>query len=159
MPYLVSVPDPYDSISPYHDWGPTTLSATQLAKALKARGRLLDVQMTVSPSERVTDTTTIGDKGESTMTGTDVRAALGLRSTWFRIGVLALDRSREGVPYGSPVTLTGLGRGLADLRLEQRPADATARASVRAVRADATGAFSIPFKAAGPPLFACSAAV
>ncbi len=154
VPYLVSVPDPYDSISPYHDWGPTTLSATQLAKALKARGRLLDVQMTVSPSERVTDTTTIGDKGQSTMTGTDVRAALGLRSTWFRIGVLALDPlPAKVVPYGSPVTLTGLGRGLPDLRLEQRPADPTARASVRAVRADATGAFSLPFKAASPASF------
>jgi hypothetical protein len=102
----------------------------------------------------VTDTTTIGDKGQSTMTGTDVRAALGLRSTWFRIGVLALDPlPAKVVPYGSAVTLTGLGRGLPDLRLEQRPADPTARASVRAVRADATGAFSLPFKAAGPAVF------
>jgi stage II sporulation protein D len=154
VPYLVSVPDPYDSISPYHDWGPFTFTATQLAKALKARGRLLDVQTTVGPSERVTDTTTIGDKGQSTMAGTDVRAALGLRSTWFRIGVLALDPlPAKVVPYGSAVTLTGLGRGLSDLRLEQRPADATARTSVRAVRADAAGAFSIPFKAAGPADF------
>ena len=26
-PYLVSVPDPYDTLSPYHDWGPLGISA------------------------------------------------------------------------------------------------------------------------------------
>jgi stage II sporulation protein D len=154
VPYLVSVPDPYDSISPYHDWGPMTFTATQLAKALKARGRLLDVQTTVNPSERVTDTMVMGAKGQATMAGTDVRAALGLRSTWFRIGVLALDPlPAKVVPYGSPVTLTGLGRGLSDPRLEQRAAGTTSWTPARPVRADATGAFSIPFKAAAPADF------
>ena len=27
LPYLVSVPDPYDDISPYHDWGPVPVTA------------------------------------------------------------------------------------------------------------------------------------
>src|SRR6266511_3008193 len=35
VPYLVSVPDPYDSISPHHDWGPFTFTGAKLAKVLK----------------------------------------------------------------------------------------------------------------------------
>ncbi len=154
VPYLVSVPDPYDSISPYHDWGPIALSTTQLAKTTKARGRLLDVQTTVNPSERVTDVTMVGDKGQTTMSGTDARAALGLRSTWFRIGVLALDPlPAKVVPYGSAVTLTGLGRGVSGLRLEQRVAGSTSWTPLSSLRADATGALSVPFKAAVPAAF------
>jgi len=38
LPYLVSVPDPYDTLSPYHDWGPVTVTASRLLKALKAKG-------------------------------------------------------------------------------------------------------------------------
>src|SRR3954465_14111082 len=34
IPYLVSVADPYDSISPYHDWGPYRFSTAALAKKL-----------------------------------------------------------------------------------------------------------------------------
>ena len=43
-PYLVSVPDPYDTLSPYHDWGPLKFSALQLGKRLGSRGTLLDVR-------------------------------------------------------------------------------------------------------------------
>ena len=43
-PYLVSVPDPYDTLSPYHDWGPLKFGALRLGKRLGSRGTLLDVQ-------------------------------------------------------------------------------------------------------------------
>ena len=43
-PYLVSVPDPYDTLSPYHNWGPLKLDALQLGKRLGSRGTLLDVR-------------------------------------------------------------------------------------------------------------------
>ena len=35
VPYLVSVPDPYDDLSPYHNWGPTPVTAQAIVKALK----------------------------------------------------------------------------------------------------------------------------
>ena len=35
VPYLVSVPDPYDKASPYHDWKPAAISPDKLAKVLK----------------------------------------------------------------------------------------------------------------------------
>jgi Sporulation protein and related proteins len=37
-PYLVSVNDPYDTISPYHRWGPFVVSASRLKRVLRAPG-------------------------------------------------------------------------------------------------------------------------
>ena len=50
VPYLVSVDDPYDTISPYHRWGPVSVSAGRLDRVLRAPGRLLDVRIVKSPS-------------------------------------------------------------------------------------------------------------
>ena len=38
IPYLVSVADPYDTLSPYHDWGPVLFDARKAAAALKVPG-------------------------------------------------------------------------------------------------------------------------
>src|SRR5471030_3268121 len=32
IPYLVSVADPYDTLSPYHDWGPVLVGGNSAAK-------------------------------------------------------------------------------------------------------------------------------
>jgi stage II sporulation protein D len=151
VPYLVSVPDPYDTISPYHDWGPIAFTAAKLKQVLKVSGRLLDVQTTVNASQRVTDLTAIGDKGELVVSGADARTALGLRSTWFRVGVLALDPvPATTVTYGSAVTLTGLGRGLSDLELEERVPPAAEWSPNREIHTAADGSFSVPIKPAAP---------
>jgi len=151
VPYLVSVSDPYDAISPYHDWGPFPFTAAKLQKAFKVRGRLLDVQTTLNPSGRVSAVTAVGEQGTVTLTGNDVRATLGLRSTWFRVGVLALDPlPRKTVAYGTAVTLTGLGRGLPDLQLEQLPVRTTEWQPLGRVKAAADGTFQVAVKAAAP---------
>src|SRR5207247_9652712 len=56
------------------------------------------------------------------VTGTKLRAALGLRSTWFNVGVLSLAAPSPNTPvaYGSAVTLGGMIRGLTGVTLEQR---------------------------------------
>ena len=94
-PYLVSVPDPYDTLSPYHNWGPLKLSALQLGKRLGSRGTLLDVRTSAGADGRVRSLTLVGSKGNRTISGSSARAALGLRSTWFTIGTLSLDDSRR----------------------------------------------------------------
>ena len=38
VPYLVSVPDPYDKASPYHSWGPVPITAAKLKSALALKG-------------------------------------------------------------------------------------------------------------------------
>jgi SpoIID/LytB domain protein len=82
-PWLVGVPDPYDHHSPYHRWQ-ATFSAATLDRALGAPGkfvRLKALQRGVSP--RVVRAEVIGTRGKRTVSGPQVRAALGLRDTWF----------------------------------------------------------------------------
>jgi stage II sporulation protein D len=121
VPYLVSVPDPYDTLSPYHDWGPMRYSAAALGHRLGARGRLLDVRADTGASGRVRSLTLVGSKGDRTVSGSSVRATLGLRSTWFTIGTLSLTPPSGAVPFGTEVRLLGNARGLPRVTLEARP--------------------------------------
>ena len=154
VPYLVSVADPYDSLSPYHDWGPLAFTPAKLKKVLKVPGRLLDVQTVVNGSQRVDSVHAIGEKGEHVLAGAEVRTALGLRSTWFSVGVLALDPlSATTLQYGTSFRLTGLGRALPDLRLEQRAPGTAEWVVSRDVEIDDDGSFSVAVKAAAPEEF------
>jgi stage II sporulation protein D len=129
VPYLVSVPDPYDVLSPYHNWGPVPISAKTFAKALKVKGSIFDLQTTLDPSGRVSrvSVVTLPSLGVGTTAGMSfgggtVSSALGLRSTWFSVSMMSLQRQAPvaPIPYGSSVTLTGLVRGVAGVSLEQR---------------------------------------
>jgi SpoIID/LytB domain protein len=120
-PYLVSVPDPYDTLSPYHDWGPLKMSALRLGKRLGSRGALLDVRTDTAADGRVRSMTLIGTKGNRTVSGSSVRAALGLRSTWFTMGTLSLTRPGRALEYGTQTRLVGLARGIPQVTLESRP--------------------------------------
>jgi stage II sporulation protein D len=120
IPYLVSVDDPYDTISPHHQWGPFVIAPGRLARVLGARGRLIDVRTAAGPSGRVRTVTGVGSQGESSATGADLRRALNLRSTWFRIGVLSLSSPQTPVTSGAQVSLSGVARSLPSVRLDQR---------------------------------------
>ena len=130
-PYLVSVPDPYDSISPHHTWGPFSFSAARLTRAFKVPGRVVDVTTAVNPSARVNSITAVGTRGRIAVSGADVRRILGLRSTWFRVGVLALDKPAAAVTYGAQARITGRARGVARVVLEQRAAGGSWAAAAR----------------------------
>jgi stage II sporulation protein D len=119
-PYLVSVPDPYDTLSPYHDWGPIRFKAAALAKRLHVPGSVKDFHANVSSSGRVRTVTFVGTRGEKTVDGSAIRTALGLRSTWFRLGLLSLTNPGGTLFYGSPATLTGVARGASRVSLEAR---------------------------------------
>jgi SpoIID/LytB domain protein len=120
VPYLVSVDDPYDSLSPHHIWGPILVPQTRLQKVLKAPGRLSDVRTTLNPSARVNTVVGVGSIGETTIRGGDLRRALGLRSTWFRIGVLALPTPVKPLAYGAAGKLAGTARAVGKTVLEVR---------------------------------------
>jgi stage II sporulation protein D len=124
-PYLVSVQDPYDTISPHHRWGPFVVTSARLRRVMRARGKLSDLRMDTGPSGRVETVTAVGEQGESTVTGSDLRRALKLRSTWFRIGVLSLANPDAPVTYGKKISLGGVARSLPSVRLDQRQAGST----------------------------------
>jgi hypothetical protein len=54
-----------------------------------------------------------------TVTGSRVRAALGLRSTWFQVGVLALGAPTTPLTYGTGIALSGTARGCTSVELQQ----------------------------------------
>ena len=87
LPYLVPVPDPYDTLSPYHDWGPVLVSAKAAGKALGLDAPLLDLQPRGPSAGHVTSATAVGPSGTVSLTGSQVQSDLGLRSTWFELGV------------------------------------------------------------------------
>jgi stage II sporulation protein D len=144
VPYLVSVPDPYDTISPYHNWGPIAFTGARLGKTLRAPGRLVDVQPELNSSGRVSSVTAVGTNGSVVVQASDLRRRLGLRSTWFTVGVLSLAAPQKTVVYGSTARLSGVARGVADALLQQRtPAGWEDVAHVPSTR---SGAVTLPVK-------------
>ena len=120
VPYLVSVKDPYDTLSPYHNWGPLRFGASKLAKRLGVPGSIVDYRANVSLSGRVRTLTFTGTKGTKTVKGSSVRSVLGLRSTWFRLGLLSLTNPTGAIVYGSKLKLAGTARGVRKITLESR---------------------------------------
>jgi stage II sporulation protein D len=112
VPYLVSVPDPYDTLSPYHNWGPVMFTGAKLGKILKAPGTVTALASTPNASGRVGELDVTAARGSVTVEGTDARFALGLRSTWFTVGQLLLAPTPGAVPYGSGLQLEVAAKGL-----------------------------------------------
>jgi stage II sporulation protein D len=150
VPYLVSVPDPHDGLSPYHEWGPLAQTAARLRRVLGVPGELVDVTTTRNRSGRAETVVATGTGGEVTVPAAEVRRRLGLRSTWFEIGVLAFARPATAAPlvYGSQAVLSGVARGLPSVVLEERRAGASGWAAVGSVRPDRNGRFAVSVKPA-----------
>jgi stage II sporulation protein D len=122
VPYLQSVSDPYDTYSPHHNWGPVVVDLSKVAKSLKVTSPIDDVEVTLGSSGRVHTLTLVTDDGsDPSFTGSQMRTALGLQSTWFTPGLLELQPPKTAVPYGSATSLTGELRGaVSNVSLEQR---------------------------------------
>ncbi len=133
--YLVSVDDPHDNLSPHHSWGPTdreddcpdggrdcVWTAGELKRALGSRApsSIRDFAVTDrNSSRRVAQARLSGPSGSRTVSGATLRTALGLRSTWFRIGVLRLTGGGT-IQEGQRKTLRALTRNLGKVTLQRR---------------------------------------
>ena len=146
VPYLVSVPDPYDSISPHHNWGPFTYTGAGLAKILKMPGRIVDLQPELNSSGRIKTLNVVGTKGSLAVAGTDLRKKLGLRSTWFSVGVLSLTGPPTAVIYGNRARLNGVARGLTGAMLQEL--NGTEWQDVGSLKPDDAGALTVVVKPA-----------
>src|SRR4051794_2785079 len=144
VPYLVSVPDPYDGISPHHTWGPVAYTGAKLAKILKAKGRVVDVQAQLNSSGRIKTLDVVGTKGTVSIAGATVRQRLGVRSTWFTVGVLSLSAPSSAVVYGSRAQLSGVARSLPGAELQQL--DGTAWHDVATVKPTKDGTVTLSVK-------------
>jgi stage II sporulation protein D len=142
VPYLISVPDPYDALSPYHDWGPMLLDAAVVEKQLKLTAPISDLSVTDGPSGRVKSAVvTTADDAQVTFTGNQLRNALDLRSTWFTAALLRLEPTARSMTFGGAVTLSGTVRGADSVVLETK-ASGRAWAAAGELSAEPDGTFS-----------------
>jgi hypothetical protein len=100
------------------------------------------MSMVAGPSGHVATMSATTGSGVVTLTGARVEAALGLRSSWFQIGVLALVRPTGAVAYGTPVMLTGTVRGIDAVSLQGKAAGSDWQ-PVAGISPGADGSFSV----------------
>jgi stage II sporulation protein D len=140
-PYLVSVPDPWDTYSPYHDWGPVAVPGTAASKLLGIVG--VDALQPVPAGGHARAVVVTGRDGDVTVPASDVRRAFGLRSTWMSVGVLSLSRPVGVLAPEASVTITGKATGVKKPVLEQRPASGGAWQPGPSLSLQPGGTFSI----------------
>jgi len=142
VPYLVSVTDPYDTLSPAHDWGPMLFDGASVAKQLKLPPPLSNLSAVTGTSGRTKSVTAVGaDDTQATVTGAQFRALLELRSTWFSDALLSLLPAAKTVTYGGAASLGGFARGADAVTLESK-ATGTDWAPVGELLLGADGSFA-----------------
>ena len=134
IPYLRSVPDPYDTYSPHHDWGPYSFSAAGLAARLGLGSAIESVQVQRDESFRAESVVFhLASGAVVSRNAADVARALHLLSSWFSIGQLQLSASSTHVLYGSRVTVSASAANMKGAVLQELSSDGVWRA-VRNVR-------------------------
>ena len=121
IPYLRSVPDPYDTYSPHHNWGPYNFSSTRLAGKLGLGSAIESAQVQRDSSLRAQSVVfRLASGAVVRRSAAGVARSLHLLSTWFSIGQLQLSVSSSHVLYGSRITLAARAANVQDAVLQQR---------------------------------------
>ena len=122
-------------ISPYHDWGPVPVTGKTLGQRARRRRppRRRDRQaQLVAAREDAQDHFALARARSHGLSRRPRRAsALGLRSTWFSVGVLSLQP-----PSPNPAVAAG-HEGQAERRRARRPAASSCRSAAAGRRVDA----------------------
>jgi stage II sporulation protein D len=119
-PWLVSVDDPYDNVSPRHRWQPRTLSLATAGRKLRGlyAGAFQGVRVTqrgVSP--RIIAAQVLGSGGSTTVSGSTLRARLGLFDTWAYFKTIT---TRPATPQPANPTGGAVGPTLSRVRYALR---------------------------------------
>jgi SpoIID/LytB domain protein len=120
-PYLRSVPDPYDTYSPHHDWGPFGFSGPRLAARLGLASAIESASVQRNASARAASVLFhLASGAQVSRSGAAIARALHLQSTWFSIGDLQLSASSTHVLYGSRVTVAARAANVKGALLQER---------------------------------------
>jgi len=145
IPYLRSVPDPYDVYSPHHDWGPFQMSAATLAGRLGLGSPVASARIEQDGSARALSVEfKLASGAVASRSGEAVAKALHLRSTYFSISSLSLSASSTRVLYGGAVRVVARTASAKGALLEQRSANGAWR-TLRPVRGGGT-AFTVQLR-------------
>ena len=158
VPYLRSVDDPWDALSPNHRWEPRALTPTAIAKAFGLASPVVDARIVAGVQGRPAELrlTTAAGATHAVRT-TTARAMLGLKSSSFRIGVLRLGLAETAPKLAGRVRLAGVVRDIDGVVLERRDADgAWARVAGR-LALDPDGVFTVTLRPATTTTYRLSA--
>jgi stage II sporulation protein D len=84
-PWLKSVEDEYDHVSPKHRWGPIKMSYASAGSKLSGlvKGRFKGIKVIRrGSSPRVVEADVVGSRGRTRVSGATLRARFGLNDTW-----------------------------------------------------------------------------
>ena len=143
VPYLVSVSDPYDYISPHHVWPTRLLTAAQVGRALGVSGAR-DIRVVPNSSGRAQAVRVLGAHGWRRFGGQVVREKFALGSTDFEVHAMTLDEPAHTL-YAAKVQLHGWIRGLGRARLQELTEQGWK--TVRRLRAAPNGRFVVSLPA------------
>ncbi|MCW2964230.1 MAG: SpoIID/LytB protein [Actinomycetia bacterium] len=144
VPYLVSVSDPYDYLSPRHVWPTTALPATRVARLLHLHD-VTDMQVVENSSGRAQAVRVRTAHGWKDFSGQSIRKKFKLGSTDFAVRVMRLDAPPARTLYRTNVRVEGWVRGLGRARLEALADEGWK--TVRQIHASRSGRFSVSLPA------------
>jgi SpoIID/LytB domain protein len=144
VPYLVSVKDPYDYLSPHHVWPTIALPAARVARVLHLHG-VIDMQVVENSSGRARAVRVRTVRRWKRFPGQLIRTKFKLGSTDFSIHVMRLDAPPARNLYGTHVRVEGWVRGLGRARLEQLAGGSWRTA--RQIHPSRSGRFSVSLPA------------
>jgi stage II sporulation protein D len=144
VPYLVSVNDPYDYLSPRHVWPTVALPATRVARVLHLRD-VTDMRVVENSSGRAEAVRVRTARGWKRLPGQLIRKKFQLGSTDFAVHVMRLDAPPARTLYGTHVRVEGWMRGLGRARLEALGDEGWK--TVRQIHPSRSGRFSVSMPA------------
>ena len=111
-PWLKSVDDPYDDVSPRHKWGPFRMTLGQAQRKLGGlvKGRFRSVRVTqrgVSP--RIVNAKVVGTGGTTTVSGPTLRTRFGLYDSWMYFSVIRTGAKKRPAPKDDVTADPGTG--------------------------------------------------
>jgi stage II sporulation protein D len=114
VPWLKSVKDKYDSVSPRHRWGPTRMgratAGAKLSGLVKGRFRGIKV-VRRGRSPRIVAAKIVGTGGRTRVDGATIRARLGLYDTWAYFTSIKTGKAPKPPEPAGPPTPTDPGTG------------------------------------------------
>ena len=144
IPYLQSVDDRWDAVSPNFRWPSQLYTGQQLAKRFGLGGSVIDVSTIPGTPGSPAVVRLATAAGSTDVRLSDVRARLGLKSTGFRLGIMRLDGPTVTAAEGK-LKLTGLARDVQGVVLERRGAGG-AWAKVRQLAPADDGTFAVSLR-------------
>jgi stage II sporulation protein D len=105
LPWLKSVEDPQDKLSPRHRWGPIRMTFTRAKRRLGdlVLGEFRGIKVTRrGRSPRVVTAEVVGSRGRTSTTGAVLRARLGLFDTWAYFTSVSADEKEEQTDQEEP---------------------------------------------------------